>query len=357
MERIIATKITILLALLVSFSAFTTSVAYAQQSTDNFEVSQRLVQVKMKVGEVIDKEVRIFNKAPNEIALIVQIYVLNGTVTLDKQVYTIGPQKEEATKISFSADAEGVYTGKIVFLDEKQPQGSPKATTLLINEIESENSSMAAKVEVPAEFRTAEAGKDIPIRLSVISLKEQEAKKVSIRYQIMDFDGNIVFKEDEPMSFENSLTLLRKFPVPSSLAKGEYVIGVLVNDGSSTVTSSRIFSVGTSTSSVIALISDNILYLLLGLIIAVVLVLYLNYGRLMSMEKRRVQKVIKIRETIVKVEGSSPKIEEAKYKLRKQMDGLDKAHKFGYISKETYTKTKKMIELALKEADRKLKSG
>ena len=332
--------------------------AYSQSADGSFEISQKLVQAKLKVGEKIIREIKVLNKLPDKNSIDVSLEGLNNSAFLDKASYAIDGHAEETIKMHLSSPSQGIYAGALAISDGKTKKSLP-----IIIEVESEKPRQAAKIEIPAEFRSAEAGKEIAIRLSILSLDGGEMNAL-VKYRIMDFSGGIVFKDEEKINFNSTTTIIRRFPLPSTLAKGDYVITAAVSDENSTSTATRVFSVQEQHEFIPAPL-DFMIYILMGLVVATVIVLYLNYGRLVKIEKKRPragkirvrEKIIRERVVKIRVEGHNPKIEEAKYKLRKQMDSLEKAYKAGYVSEGAYLKSKKSLENAYRQADKRFKRG
>lgn len=359
-----------LLALSICLIFVTT--VYAEQAT--FDLNQKLSIVNLKAGETVKKNIGIENKLSEPLHITIAVGGAVGAVKLSENDFNLQPQSQKQVEATFLSEIIGVSTGKFIV-----SSGTVKKELPFISEVWSAETSYAPKLDIPAEFRSAKSGYDLNFRLSILSQNPEE-NKVQANFKVLDFNNKIVSEKAEEFSVVDSVSVLRKIPLPD-LPAGDYVLAVIANNNNSISTNTKIFSVE-SGADIATLITNNLLYVLVTIVVAVVVLLYINYGKLVDIEKKggsrgrnivkhvtkvknvvknvtHVQKITKIQRItkVIRPKEKEPKeyLELSKRRLERQLASLDAAYKAGYIKKEAYLKGKERLETMMKSIDKKLK--
>ena len=356
-----------LLVLLALFSCFMfVTDVYAEQAT--FDLNQKLSIVNLKAGETVKKNIGITSKSSETLHINISVEGAASSVKLAQDIFDLQSQGQKQAEATFVSDAIGVSTGKFIV-----SSGSVKKELPFISEVWSAETSYAPKIDIPAEFRGAKSGYDLNFRLSILSQTTKE-NKVEASYKVLDFNNKVVVEKSEEFSVSDSISVLRKLALPD-LAAGDYVLAAIITNNNSISTSTRIFTVE-GAADIVSLITDNLLYVLVTVVVAVVVLLYINYGKLVDIEKKgggrkvkniiknvtKVQRITKI-QRITKVvrakDQKEPKeyLEMSKRRLEKQLASLEAAYKAGYIKKDGYLKGRERLEALVKPIDKKLKRG
>lgn len=344
---------------LVTYMGFFINTVDSQEAT--FEINQKLTIVNLRTGETVNKNIGITNKGSAQIPISIEIEGSSDVLKLTESSFNLEPQEHKQVEVTFLSTKPGIHTGKFVI-----KSGETKKELPFILEVWS-STDYVAKIDIPAEFREAQASSDLTFRLSIISNKQQEASKVNVNYQILDFDNKVLSEKTEDFTILDTISVLRKISIPS-LPPGDYIVGIVIRSNATLSTNTRIFTVEKPKTDIVSLFSDNLLYILVTVVIVVTVLLYVNYGKLVDIEKKRpsrniikritkIQKITKIQYKTVKNKESTEDLQRSKQRLEKQLASLEAGYKAGYIKKDAYSKGKERLEKLISPIDKKLKRG
>ncbi len=356
-------KIVLLSIIAIVFTNIVSLNGFSQEQGD-FELTQKLLIVNLRQGESIQKNIGLINKLNEELKVTIQILGGSENIVSSKQTdITFGPQEHKQVDVSFLSNKVGINTGKFIIKSKDYTKELP-----FVSEVWSEKTDFIPKVEIPAEFREVKGGSELTFRLSVISNTQTESN-IEVTYQILDFNNKILSEKTENFLIKDSISILRKVST-QDITPGDYVLGVIVKNGDSISTNTKIFTAQNSDLDVINLISNNLLYILVTIVIVTMVLLYLNYGKLVVEEKKRgirnvvknvtkVQRITKIQRItkVIRSKDSTELLQMSKRRLEKQLASLEAGYKAGYIKKDAYIKGKERLERLIRQIDKRFKRG
>ena len=187
-------------------------------------------------------------------------------------------------------------------------------------------------------------GDDLNIKIGLINLGVPGMVNVSLYYKISDSNNNIVLKENEIVKVETQKEFIKNFKLPSDIAIGDYLISAEVRYGEDTAISSSLFKV----------IKSQIIlkFSLIGVLtILVVLLIVLTIINLR--EHKDLKYIIKTNKILKSIgleisPREMKRISIKRGKIQKKLDSLLEAYNSGFISKESYGKSKKSLENEIK---------
>ena len=338
----------ILLAIFLAYSIIPIQEVSAQEAP--FEINQKLTIVSLKAGETIKKNIVITSKSKDTIPVSLSIEGSKGTQTINIDNFDLEPGGFRQVEVAFLSDIIGINTGKLVVKSKEFKKELP-----FIVETWSASARYVPKLDIPAEFREASPNSELNFRLSIISQAPKESK-LAATYKVLDFNNKALSEKTEDFVISDTLSVLRKISL-ASLEPGDYILGVVLQDANSTSTGTKIFTIEKPKSDIVSLLSENLLYVLITIVIVVTVLLYINYGKLVTIEKKRGKGIIKriTKIQVIKTVESRDTIESAKLKLEKKLASLKEAYKSGFIKKESYINSTEEIQKMLDSVNKKLK--
>ena len=317
----------ILLAFIMLFSL--TAISQAQQVVSD----QELILIK---ASFVDEPTRVI-KLTNTGTADVKIGLGKTGLTflnVFEQSFVLGPHEDKLVNVQFKPIKPGISAGRIVF----SAQG-PILKIPVVSQVDSLDVEYKAGLEILGDKEIL-AGKAVTLQLSA----EGKEGNIESIYEVRDFDDNIIVRQNDNFAVKDKVTVVRRLVVPDGTVAGKYVAALTVKSGDKVATAARVFSVATTAKSGPDLSSNNITYLLVTTAIVVLVILYLNYGRIVDVEKKREKQIQKIYKNYQHKKGNTEAYSEARDRLQHEMASLERAYKLRLISQDSYLKGKARIE-------------
>lgn len=320
----------------------------------DFYLDQTLIKVVLVPGGFVEKIVNVRNM--NDVALDFDVSSdLTDFVVVYDDSFLMEADSEKEVKIGFFAYDDvkpGIYTGHLIFKTQYGERTIP-----IIVEVRSDEVFFEANLDTPAEFKTLKVGEDISFQVSIFSVTGIDEGAVNVRYDVKDFNNQLIFSLEEDIFVERQISYLKVLPIGKDLGPGNYVVSVIATYGGVSSTSSEIFSVIRDVKEFPLGLILPLLFSIIFLLILIILLL----KRRKDEEKRIITFVRYVPESISRtrkrINGKSlSDIDEAKKelrKLKKQKNLLNRAYKMRYIKKESYVSSKEKIEELIKKINKK----
>jgi hypothetical protein len=87
-------------------------------------------------------------------------------------------------------------------------------------------------------------GEEIPIKITLVSKGFEGNLNGTMRSQIIDLKNNVIYSDDEPISFDKTFSLEKNLILPDDVEKGKYLILQKLNMGNLSRESLESFDVG-----------------------------------------------------------------------------------------------------------------
>ncbi|MDO8508498.1 MAG: hypothetical protein Q7S27_02320 [Nanoarchaeota archaeon] len=307
-----------------------------------FEVDQVLIKVVSKVGETFKKSLTITNPT-SETLKIKLLTNLEGIVYLSESEIELGPNQDKTIFLTFVATEDlipDVYTGKITLESQYSRKEIP-----VIFEVRSKKSLFDVSLNIPAEYKSLNAGDNVFFQVTLLNLGEIGKVDVELEYTIKDFEGNIIRTLVETVAVETQASFSKVIPLPENIASGDYVVGVRAKYGLSVGIASDVFNIIDRGS--ISLSPRGQTFIVFGIILIILILLFIIYqlrrSKLKNITANQKKELSQLNKKIAskKIDSSDAEIEIRK--LKNQESALEEAYHRDYISKKTYQEGKLRI--------------
>jgi len=313
------------------------------------EVSQELIKMFLKKGEISTAEFSIKNIGTDPVIILIENSE-NNMLSISPKALSLESNGTQKVKITVSAKETepGIYPAEIII----KTKDIVKKVNLII-EIESEKVIFDLTLDIPPESRQLLAGEELTFNPTIFSITGELNKEIEIFYVIKDFSGNIILQETEKLTIKDQLTFLKRLKLPQDIKVGKYVIAVSVKYKESFGVTSNVFDVITiEKASVISsnkiVIGGSMIFLFLIIIISSLL--YHQHLKLLNIEKTTQKNLSEI--SIRHIEESPVEMMKIKEKLNKQIKVLRQSYEEGYITKNSYIKCKDRLDGALQKLNK-----
>jgi len=265
---------------------------------------------------------------------------LNDLIIFSEDKFSIGAGETKEIFITFytTSDTEpGVYTGNIFI-----SYGKVKKIPVII-EVESKKIIFDVTLDIPSRYRELFAGDDLLLQLTLFNLGEVGRVDVSVDYLIKDFDGEIIFSQEDTVAVETQASLSRIIKLPSKMKAGDYVAIAQIRYGNTVGTSSNVFTI--KESNFILLYKSYFITIVLAIIVIGIIIFVLrreskNLGKSMRSYRRQTGRNIETKSEKTK----NIEINKIKQELKIKLDALNRAYKERHISRSSFEKGKERIK-------------
>ena len=276
MKRKILFVIAIVAVALAAFLAYQS--LFKAGRAIGFQVDTVVLKIAVRENSTLDTYVRVSNFDTHLRVFEAEITYLEGFVSIDESSFEVEPGETEKIKVILSnleSSPPGIYLGKLVVSSEGE-----RAIVPIIIEIESEDILFDTNFDLfPAD--NIFSGSKISSEIKIFDLSNIGTANVELRYFVKDFNGKTIIEGSESPVVKNQVLITKSFDLPSDLALGDYVFGVVLTYKNSVGTSSYLFSV-ISPKGPAYIFNDGIyliLFLIAIVVIFVIFVIYSIYSR------------------------------------------------------------------------------
>ncbi|MBD3253276.1 hypothetical protein GF386_06075 [Candidatus Pacearchaeota archaeon] len=133
-------------------------------------------------------------------------------------------------------------------------------------------------VNISEKYKRIRAGNDVKANITIINLKDISFSDVTLYIALKDFYGNIYDSSDEPISFQQSLSVERSLNMPPDASNGEYLFYARVFNENSSSIDSDIFYVGLKFKFA-AFLKSSFIFVLISVLCIFSVILTLRYIR------------------------------------------------------------------------------
>jgi low affinity Fe/Cu permease len=323
--------LTVFLAFIIIFSL---------QQILAFEVDSVLTKSSIKQQDSISKTIKITNTQSekqnfkiksdfNFLSIREKDFSLEAGETKSIElVFTTKYNKEETEP--------GVYLGNLLISNNLQTTEVP-----IILEIETKEVLFDINLDVLPEYSSLYPGEKTMIETKVFNLENIGLKTTEMIYFIKDFQGNIIFSEQENLAIETQILNTKKILIPQNIQTGNYVFIAIVKYSDSIGTSSYFFRVTKKPFS--AYIEENLIYIITTFIVILFIMIMLIFYSIKQKDKIIAQLEKQYRKDLRKKSKAIEKrknITVSKLKTKKEKTVIEKG--FEAIKKQKIKAIKKM---------------
>src|SRR3989338_512053 len=196
-------------------------------------------------------------------------------------------------------------------------------------------------IYVIPEYKQIPQGGKILVEITIFNLRGFGRVDVSVEYFIKDLGGTTILTEHETIAVETQAKFTRTFTIPSDLKPGTYMVYAKVTYGNSVGSSSDLFDVKAKSIDLFpSSIKDYKFALAISLIAALLFLIFL-----LPMRQIKIPRGSEIKQL-----GKELRLKQ----LKNELQSLEKAHRSGFVSKESYQKQKDRISSEMNKKSREL---
>jgi len=267
---VVLVLIIILVVAIVSFTYFKLGIVSGKE-VKPFEVDKFLIKSGIKQGEKIVKTVDIKNK---DIAQNFKITSGLDFVNINEKEFWLDIGESKTIELDFNVQSKypGVYFGNLEVIGEEKSENVP-----IILEIESKEVLFDSVLNVPIEYSKVYIGGELVVENKIFNLENIGSENINIEYFIKDFNGKVIFSDEENIAVEKQVLNTKVFDIPENVEQGNYILGVIVSYSDFIGVSSHFFAVEIKEKE--SKLSENYFIWVL-LILILIVVLYNLYSSL-----------------------------------------------------------------------------
>jgi hypothetical protein len=303
-----------------------------QKASGNIQIDKEIIKVKIKPEQEFNVSFTIKNNFSGSLDFNLETN-LKDLLKFSEEKFSINSKNSKEIVLIFKASNKtnlGVYSGKITIKTSIQTLEIP-----VILEVESQKVLFDISLDIPSEYKEIIPGNDLLLQVTIFNIGSLENVETSVNYLIKDLEGEVISSQEEKITVKDQLTFSKRINIPGTVKLGTYVAAIQVSYDNTLGTSSDIFRVVAKPS----LTKKYIPYVIFAVILAIILIIII---KILKNRKKETDKTLYTYKK--KIEEKSQEKENIKNKLL----SLEKAYKEGYITRESYEKSKRRIKDSLK---------
>jgi len=307
-----------------------------------FKVTPELIKIQLKIGERLSLPLKISSNHTTSLNFSIESN-LNKLLSFSETNFSIEKGQSKDILLSFHAKEDlepGVYSGKITI----KTKGVIKEILLII-EVKTKKIIFDVSLNILSKYKEIFSGEKLVFQITIFNLGEVEEAEVLVSYFIKDFEGKTLFSQEEKITIGDQASFSKTIKTPKNMKPGDYVLSTQTRYDGTVGTASEIFRIKVEENFL-----DKYLYYMVFTLIAFIILFIIiviskrEHGKLkksISLYKKKIKgKSRRIKE---KQRESIKKAQRLK-RIREKISVLEKAYAGGYISKESYKKSKKRIK-------------
>ena len=150
----------------------------------------------------------------------------------------VNEKKDIELRFDVKDKLPGIYFGLIKFVGELDLKLLP-----IILEIESKEVLFDSILSIPVEYSNVYVEGDLVVETKLFNLENIGAKNVDVEWFIKDFNGKVIFSDEDNLVVESSVSNTKVLKISEDVEKGNYIFGIIINYGDSVGVSSHYFEV------------------------------------------------------------------------------------------------------------------
>ncbi len=313
-------------------------------------VSDRSIRTAVRQSESVQRKITISNDGDDPLDVTI-INPLPGVISLDMDSFSLAPGESREVTITMNEGKAAelqTYTALLQVLGQSASRSTVENIYLIL-EVESDEILFDASIDLDDD--EISAGRSLEVTVTLINVAGRGGQEVTVVYQVFNFENEAVYEEEETIRVENRATFRRTVELPE-LAAGDYVLVVRVVAGDSIASATERFAIRADTALAglaAAFGKRPLVYTLIGLaaLIAVTLTVAMLARR--RVPQKIVTKVTKVTKVIAPTPAKPAEKVMKMERLRKKISLLEESYRRGYLSKETYVKSKRAMEEAMRK--------
>lgn len=318
--------------------------------TPILQVTPEILKIKIKQYESFVSSFKVYNNYTKPVEINIDFGQLKDKIQISNYLDTlyIDPNKEQDVKFNITAVKEtkpGIYTGKI-----KVGYGELEKEVSIIIEVESRKVLFDVSLYLPSTSRRIYPGGELSISPTIFNLADIPKTELLVTYLIKDFEGNTILETQEKLLMETQVSFTKSLHLPENIKTGKYVVSMYVKYKDSFGISSETFDVIEEEKFSIFSQKNRIPLIAISSLFVIILILIFSFvyleHRNFKIQKTPVKNIIKVYKNRGEVNN------DAKEKIKRQLDSLNRSYREGYITKKTYEETKKKLNDSLKTQDK-----
>lgn len=198
-----------------------------------FSVEPLVFSVELMEGAEQGKSLRIKNTG--DLTLTFMLSANRDFVTFSRSSFTLRPGEATSTIVTMAAERAGITTAVITVETSLASKHIP-----VLLDVQSPGALYGLALTLPSQFKIVKPGADL---FSTLVITKLDGGFVDVQFVLMDATNTIVYKEQENIDVDNTLTIDKTFHIPASLLPGTYAYGAIVHYRGETKTKTQLITV------------------------------------------------------------------------------------------------------------------
>jgi hypothetical protein len=202
----------------------------------SFSISEEVIKVALTTSQLLEKTITINNDGAEDINIELA-YIQENIVDISPRTFNLAKGETKEIMFIFNPNKNlkpGIYPGLINVKGISETKEIIKNIEILL-EVESVGVLFDASINMPK--KTFLPNEDLKAIITLFNLQRIYPAKVKLSHQIMDFNGNVVYKSDELITLEESVSFSKTISL-EGINTGDYIysISILYKDSFATAT-------------------------------------------------------------------------------------------------------------------------
>ncbi|PIN89791.1 hypothetical protein COU60_02760, partial [Candidatus Pacearchaeota archaeon CG10_big_fil_rev_8_21_14_0_10_34_76] len=197
----------------------------AEEAGIDYWISTQNIKKEVRVNTFIEEEIKLFNFKSSDVTLSFSLASeLEELIKMNKKSVVIPPDESGSVVLSIFGNVPiGVYSGNLSVTGDIEQE-----IPIYVEVIESGNIIDSLLLSIDLFKNSFRPGEDLKSRITLDNFLDKQSYQVLLNYYIVDVNNSRVFySESEEVEIENSLTLLKNFPIPEEdMEDGNYLLKV-----------------------------------------------------------------------------------------------------------------------------------
>ena len=211
-----------------------------------FHVRPGLVRISVRQGETKGASFTVSNPMSRILNFSVSSNLKLPWVSIKPTAFQLNPRGTQDALVlasPTSADAPGVYFGKISITAISKFGEKSTTTIAVIIEVESAVQYFDVSLNIPGRYRVLAPGDNIKANIAVFSLGSNTEKEVELVFQIIGDDGHIWAESSSNLHLKDKAIFDKIMALPAEIPEGDYLYAAKVSYRESVGTSTELFTV------------------------------------------------------------------------------------------------------------------
>jgi hypothetical protein len=207
--------------------------------SEDFELDSVMLKTVLKENGTFNTSIKVSNLGSEEVRIRLEKLDLDNLVFFEADEVKLPGNGNKILKVEINNrdNEKGIRAGGVFFFSEKTKRLLP-----ILIETESEKVDFDGNLEIFPKTKIF-SGDKVNAELKIYDLTGKGISNLEINYFIRDFEGKILFEENENAAINGNIVVTKSFELPKEIKEGNYIFGAVIRNNGSVSTSSAVFKI------------------------------------------------------------------------------------------------------------------